>query len=123
VIIDLNLRVRSRPDLKSALLTAFDNIFYGNDPDKEIKRLENEKFDHFLNPLPIIANLSQLFILEQEYSYNRESHFDPPALFYQGWVRQAIDDTKEIDNIVMSIANRQPPPAKYTFLENKKQKL
>ena len=32
VMIDLNLRIRSRGDLKERLLFAFDNIFYGRDP-------------------------------------------------------------------------------------------
>ncbi|HUW24367.1 MAG TPA: hypothetical protein VMW04_01935 [Patescibacteria group bacterium] len=120
VMIDLNLRARSRPDLKKDLFLIFDNIFYGDDPNEEIKRITNEKFEHFLNPLKIIANLSQLFIAEQNYSYAGESKFDPPTLFYQGWVRQAIDNVKEIDNICMSIANRQPPTAKYVSIENKK---
>src|SRR3990167_11228853 len=37
VFIDLNLRIRNRPDLKKKLLLAFDNIFYGNDPEKELQ--------------------------------------------------------------------------------------
>jgi hypothetical protein len=122
IMIDLHLRVRSRPDLKNKLAYAFDNIFYGKDPDKEIKLLKNEEFEHFLNPLKIIAHLSQLFIVEQDYAYNKESKFSPSTLFYQGWVRQSLDDTREIDNVVMSIASRQPPPTKYTALENKKHK-
>lgn len=122
VMIDLHLRSRSRPDLKKDLLIAFDNIFYGSDPKKEIRKFEKEKFDHFLNPLQIIANLSQLFLIEQEYAYSGESNFDPVNLFYQGWVRQTLLDEREIDNICMSIANRQPPAAKYTILDNKKHK-
>lgn len=122
VFIDLNLRVRSRPDLKEPLLTVFDNIFYGEDPNKLIASLVKERFEHFLNPLEIISNLSQLFIIEQAYSYNKESNFDPPTLFYQGWIRQVLDDVREIDNICMSIANGQPPAARYTSRENKKNK-
>ena len=122
IMIDLNLRTRSRPDLKSKLLTIFDNIFYGKDPDEEIKILEGEKFEHFLNPLKIIAYLAQLFIIEQNYSYQRESKFDPPTLFFQGWVREFIDSPKEIDNLCMSVCNRQPPKVQYTHKENKKHK-
>lgn len=123
VMMDLNLRVRSRPDLKRELAIAFDNIFYGKDPDTEIEELEKEKFEHFLNPIRIIAGLSQLFVIEQAYNYYKESNFDPPTLFYQGWLRQAIDNTKEIDNLCMSIGKGlQPPPPKYTSLENKKVK-
>jgi len=87
VFIDLNLRTRPRPDLKRSLLTIFDNIFYGNDPDKEITLVNSETFEHYLNSLKIIANLAQLLIIEQNYGYHRESNFDPPTLFFQGWVR------------------------------------
>ncbi|WP_102401370.1 hypothetical protein [Haloimpatiens massiliensis] len=121
VLIDLNLRVRCRPELKKPLLLAFDNIFYGNDPIKEIQILKNEIFEHFLNSLNITAILAQLFIIEQAYSYtsNHESKYDPPTLFLQGWIREFIDNPKEIDNLCMSVCNRQPPLAKYTNKENK----
>jgi hypothetical protein len=62
-------------------------------------------------------------VIEQAYNYNKKSNFDPPTLFYQGWLRQSIDNTKEIDNLCMSIGKGlQPPPPKYTSLENKKDK-
>lgn len=122
IMIDLNLRSRCRPDLKKKMLQVFDNIFYKKDPDREIKIIEKEKFEHYLNTIKTIANLHQLFIIEQVYCYNKESKFDPPTLFYQGWVRQMIDSPKEIDNMCMSICNRQPPQAKYTNKENKKHK-
>jgi len=122
VMIDSNLRVRSRPDLKTQLLSIFDNIFYHSDPDKEIERIKDEKFEHFLNSLKIIANLAQLLIIEQEYCYNKVSDFDPPTLFFQGWIREFIDSPKEIDNLCMSVCNRQPPEVKYTKKENKKHK-
>lgn len=122
VFIDLNLRIRSNPELKEKLLLAFDNIFYGADPEEELNELSNEDFEHYLNDLVIIGVLSQLFIIEQEYGYVRESKFDPPTLFYQGWVREFIDSPKEIDNMCMSVCNRQPPKAQYVKFENKKDK-
>ncbi len=122
ILIDLNLRVKSRPDLKTKLFCAFDSIFYGNDPKTALYELENEKFNLYLNDLIIIGTLHQLFLLEQEYSYNKESHFDPPSLFLQGWVREFIDSPKEIDNMCMSVAHGQPPISKYVSLENKKDK-
>lgn len=122
IMIDLHLRVRSNPDLSKELLRAFDEIYYHKDPDVAIANLKNVKFAHFLNPIGVIANLSQLFIIEQDYNYTGESNFEPPTLFYQGWIRQFIDSSKEIDNLCMSVCNRQPPASKYTKLENKKDK-
>lgn len=58
VMIDLNLRVRSRPELKEKLLLAFDNIFYGKDPEKELAQLEKERFEHYLNDLVVIGILA-----------------------------------------------------------------
>lgn len=120
VMIDLNLRTRSRADLKEELLIAFDNIFYGKDPEKELFKLSKEKFEHYLNDLIIIGVLSQLFIIEQEYGYNKESKFEPATLFFQGWIRSFIDSPKEIDNLCMSVCNGQPPKASYVNEENKK---
>lgn len=122
VMIDLNLRIRSREDFKSELLLAFDNIFYGNDPEVELKKLSGENFDHYLNDLILIGVLNQLFIIEQEYGYHRESMFDPATLFFQGWIRSFIDSPKEIDNLCMSVCNGQPPLVKYTYKENAKHK-
>ena len=122
LLLDLNLRIRSRPELKNNLLMGFDKIFYGEDPKNVLKLLEKENFQHFLNPIVLIGHLAQAFIVEQEYSYNKESNFNPPSLFLQGWVRQFIDSPKEIDNLAMSVSNRQPPSSRYVDLENKKSK-
>ena len=122
IFIDLNLRVRSKPKLKKELLTAFDNIFYGKDPIKELNRLSKEQYDHSLNPIIAIGILAQLLIIEQEYNYNKPSNFMPPTLFFQGWVREFIDNPKEIDNLCMSVAHGQPPIARYTEQENQKNK-
>lgn len=122
VMIDLHLKVRSRPDLKNELLIAFDNIFYRNNSLTAIENLIDKEFEHYLNSISIIAVLSQLFIIEQDYNYEGESNYDPPTLFYQGWVRQFLDSSKEIDNLAMSVCSRQPPAVKYTSLENRKHK-
>lgn len=122
IMIDLNLRARSRPDLKKELFYIFDNIYYGKDPNEEIKGLENEEFEHYLNSLKIIGNLAQLFLIEQDYCYNKESKFDPPTLFFQGWIREFIDCEKEIDNLCMSVCKFRPPSVKYTYKENMKHK-
>jgi hypothetical protein len=123
VFIDLNLRVRSRPELKRELLIAFDNIFYGKDPEKELAKLSNEHFENHLNDIIIIGILAQLLIIEQEHNYTKESNYEPPTLFFQGWIREFIDNPKEIDNLCMSVCKWQPPIARYVNKENKKHKM
>lgn len=120
VMIDLHLRVISRPDLKDKLLLAFDRIYNKENLSKAIEDIQKEKFAHSLNSLRTIAVLHQLFLIEQELNYNKPSNYDPVTLFYQGWVRQSIDGSREIDNLVMSICRFQPPAARYTSKENKK---
>lgn len=122
VMIDLNLRVRCREDLKEKLLFIFDEIFYGEDPEKLVEEIEDEEFSQYLNSIKVIAILSQLFLVEQAYAYYRESNYDPPTLFYQGWIREVIDSPKEIDNLTMSICSRRACSAKYVNKENKKSK-
>lgn len=118
VMIDLDLRVRSRPDLQKKLALAFDDIYYGAAPESAIVSLKGESFKHFLNSLEITAYLSQLFLIEQDYAYRRESKYNPRTLFYQGWIRQIINSGKEIDNLIMSIASGRPPDVKYTYQED-----
>ena len=120
LFIDLNLRVRSNPNSKKKLLLTFDKIFYGEDPHEVIKELKQEKFEHFLNSLLIIANLAQFCLIEQDFNYTKESNFEPKTLFFQGWIREFIDSPKEIDNMCMSVARFQPPKTQYTHKENKK---
>jgi len=120
LIIDLDLKVRSRPDLQKELLKAFDDIFYGEDPEIVVKRFNGIKFEHELNSIIIIATLMQLFIVEQAINYTSESKFDPPTLFFLGWVRAVLCRHKEIDNLCMSIGRFQPPPPRFTSMENKK---
>ena len=120
VLIDLSLKARAQPKLKEKLLLSFDNIFYGQDPFKEVEPFRDITFPHVLNSIETIASLSQLFLIEQDLNYNRESHFDPKGLFYQGWVREFIVSPKELEIMCVSAARGQPPNTKYTALENKK---
>jgi hypothetical protein len=119
IMVDLYLRTRFQPSSKNNLLISFDNIFYGACPDNELSKYKDTEFEHSLNPLKITAYLHQLFIIEQDYCYTKKSNYEPPTLFYQGWIRQFMDSPKEIDNLCMSVCNRQPPAAKYTSRENK----
>ena len=120
LIIDLDLKLRSCPDLQKELLKAFDDIFCGEDTEIVVKRFESIKFKHELNSFAIIANLMQLFVVEQAINYTKESKFDPPTLFLLGWVRAVLCKHKEIDNLCMSIGRFQPPSPKFTSMDNKK---
>jgi hypothetical protein len=122
ILIDVNLRSKSRPDLKEELLKAFDSIYYGEDPLHTLQNLQNETFRFYLNDIMTIGILHQLLLIEQAYAYHGESHFDPPNLFLQGWIREFIDGPKELDNMCMSVAHGQPPLARYVSMENKKDK-
>ena len=53
IMIDLHLRVRSRPDLKIELLKAFEKIYNKENSFEAIKRIENENFEHYLNSLKV----------------------------------------------------------------------
>lgn len=122
VLIDLNLRVRSVPGQREHLLKIFDRIFYGHDPAETINDYCCNTNEQSLNNIEITAHLAQLFIVEQAYCYNRESKFDPKGLFFQGWVREFIDNPKEIDNLCMSVCKGQPAKVQYTCKENRKHK-
>lgn len=122
VFIDLNLRVRSRPDKKEELLKSMDKIFYKKNSINSVKELSKTNFKHSLNPIQITGILSQLFLIEQEYNYTNKSKYKPKTLFYQGWVRQFLDSPREIDNLCMSVCNRQTPLVKYTKKEDENHK-
>jgi hypothetical protein len=122
LLIDLNLRARSRPDLIKELLIAFDNIFYGKDPEIELKKLSKERFGHYLNDIMIIGVLSQTLILEQEYGYHKPSNYNPASLYLQGWIRAFINNSKEIDTLLARICGNNPPDSKYTCEDDKNHK-
>lgn len=122
LLIDLKLRSRECPNEKDRLLTAFDKIFYGDDPLKAIEPLTNINFKQYLNPIDITAMLAQLFIIEQNIGYGRKSTFDPPSLYIQGWIRTFIDSEQEIDQIIYRICRNTPPTVKYTCQDNKNHK-
>jgi hypothetical protein len=120
VLIDLSLKARAQPKLKNRLLIAFDNIYYGHDPLAEVEQFRDITFPHVLNSIETIASLSQLFLIEQDVNYLKESHYDPKGLFFQGWVREFVDSPKELEIMCVSAARGQPPNTKYTSKENRK---
>jgi hypothetical protein len=119
LLIDLKLRSRELPQTKEALLTAFDKIFYGEDPLYAINSLNCIHFTQYINPIDITAMLAQLFIVEQNIGYGDKSKFDPPSLYIHGWIRTFIESDQEIDQIVYRICKNTPPAVKYTCQDNK----
>jgi hypothetical protein len=88
------LRARELPQTKEALLTAFDKIFYGEDPLYAINPLNCIHFTQYINPINITAMLAQLFIVEQNIEYGGKSTFDTPSLYIH------VRITKIILNII-----------------------
>lgn len=119
LLIDLKLRVRELPQAKEALLTAFDKIFYKEDPLYAIESLKHIRFTQYINPIDITAMLAQLFIIEQDIGYGGKSTFNPPSLYIHGWIRTFIEADQEIDQIVYRICRNTPPAVKYTCQDNK----
>lgn len=120
LLIDLKLRVREFPQAKVTLLTAFDKIFYGEEPLSAIIPLNPIPFTQYINPIDITAVLTQLFLIEQDIGYGQKSTFNPPSLYLHGWIRTFIDSEQEIDQLVYRICNNTPPAVKYTCQDNKK---
>lgn len=119
VMIDLNLRIRSNPEQKEKLLNLFDDIFYKKIYSNSLEELSNINFEHFLYDIEIISSLYVLFLIEQDYNYpDWKSNYNPKTLFLHWWIRQFINDWKEIDNLVMSVCRRQPPMVKYTYQDD-----
>lgn len=119
LLLDLKLRARELPQSRKKLLTAFDNIFYGEEPLAAIKPLTCIPFTQYINPIDITAVLAQLFIIEQDIGYGDKSTFNPPSLYIHGWIRTFIEADQEIDQIVYRICKNTPPAVKYTCQDNK----
>ena len=86
LLIDLKLRSREIPDSKTTLLEVFDSIFYGEDPNVALSRLDIYSFTSAINPLDITANLAQLFIAEQNIGFGGKSKYNPPSLYIHGCI-------------------------------------
>ncbi|MGM9520702.1 MAG: hypothetical protein ACI3WS_08505, partial [Phascolarctobacterium sp.] len=108
--------------IKNLLLESFDRIFYGEDPLVAINPLESIEFVNCIEPLPVVANLAQIMLVEQEIGYGSKSTFEPPSLYLQGWIRTFLDSNKEIDELVYRLCRNTPPQVKYTSQDNRKHK-
>lgn len=114
ILLDLKLRVMNKPETKQLLLEAFDKIYYGENPLVAIEPLKTINFSNCIEPLPIVAHLAQIMLIEQEIGYGTKSKFDPPSLFLQGWIRTFLHSNNEIDQLVYRICRNTPPSVKYT---------
>lgn len=122
LLLDLKLRSREQPATIEKLLSAFDKIFYGEDPVNAIQNIKQIKYTQYINPIDITAVLAQLFIIEQNIGYGKKSTFNPPSLYIHGWIRTFISSEQEIDQIVYRICRNTPPAVKYTCQDNKNHK-
>lgn len=79
-----------------------------------------------IDPLDVTLYLTQLFMVEQQISWgereSRESRYEPPYLYFMGYIRMVFDEAKEIDKLCWGAANRNPPLVRYTKIDNKKRK-
>ena len=119
MFIDLKLRVMEHPELKKDLLEAFDRIFYGEDPCKAVANVKKHNFSLCLNSIDIIANLAQLFLLEQNEGFGKKSKYDPPSLYLQGWIRTFLNDSSTIDDLLKALTRNNPPKVCYTKNDDK----
>ncbi|MGM9568886.1 MAG: hypothetical protein ACI3XC_02275 [Phascolarctobacterium sp.] len=119
ILIDLKLRVMAMPAIKNLLLESFDKIFYGEDPLAAIHPLKSIEFVNYIEPLPVIANLAQIMLIEQEIGYGSRSTFEPPSLYLQGWIRTFLDSDKEIDELVYRLCRNTPPSPMYTSRDDR----
>ncbi|MEM3402237.1 MAG: hypothetical protein QXH08_03305 [Candidatus Hadarchaeales archaeon] len=126
VLIDYHLKKKSRPELFRPLISSVEKIYAGEDPDILLKDFDTYNFPMQIDPLDITFYLTQLFMVEQKITWGegsgQESNYDPPHLFFMGYLRMVFDDAQEIDKICWGAANRNPPQARYTKYDNKKGK-
>lgn len=118
ILIDLKLRIREHPALRYKFLEAFDRIFYGEDPLYAIEPLQKYHYTQHIGSLEATAILAQLFIIEQEYSFNGRTKYNPPSLYIQGWIRCFINSDAEIDILCRRICSFTPPPTQYTCCDD-----
>ena len=113
LLTDLIFLRRARPDKTEQLLSAFDDVFYGEDPCVVYDHVKNIELPDLLRPLDYDLCLHQLFIAEQAIGYKRESQFEPKYLFLQGYVRAILCGYEEVDKLLWS-ATSKPPSPRYT---------
>jgi len=121
ILLDLEFKMLMKPQYQKKLLLAFDELFYGADPDSLCEKFHNLKFPKELRSLRYDLYLAQLFFVEQEIGYTFNTKFDPKYLYLQGWIRCLLTRSMEIDRLLWS-ATRNPPPVRFTSQDNKKHK-
>lgn len=123
IFIDLKFRVMDYPKRRNLLLKSFDNIFYGMDPIEAVKPIKKYKFKNCLNDINTIAQLAQLFLLEQCEGYSKKSKYDPASLYMQGWIRYFLHEPSTMDFLVKRVSYQNAaPPVKYTKKDDKNHK-
>ena len=121
ILLDLEFKLRFYPEYKKHLMTAFDRLYYGEDPDSIAEDFKHLKFRKELRDLKYDLYLAQLFFAEQEVGYHFKAKVNPKYLYLQGWIRCVLSREMEIDKVLWS-ATRNPPPAKFTKKDNRNHK-
>ncbi|KYC48715.1 MAG: hypothetical protein APG12_00024 [Candidatus Methanofastidiosum methylothiophilum] len=121
LLIDINLKLRSNSEERNNLLKAFDDIYYGKCPEIISESLSESLFSMRINYLECNLYLAQLFMAEQDINY-KGSKYDPCRLFFQGWIREVLMGTREIDALCWSVTKYQAPSIRFTCQDNKNHK-
>ncbi len=124
VLIDYHLKKKSEKNLYKELLSSVEAIYRGKDPENQLQKFNSYNFPMQIDPLDVTFYLTQLFMIEQEITWGKGteygSKYEPPRLFFLGYVRMVFDEAKEIDKICWGAANRNQPLVGYTKYNNKK---
>ncbi len=123
VLIDYHLKKESRKNESRKLLSAVERIYEGEDLETLLEEFESYDYEMQIDHLDVTLYLTQLFMVEQAITWgeraSRDSKFDPPYLFFMGYLRMVFDEAKEIDKICWGAANQNLPWVGYTKKDNK----
>lgn len=122
---DLYSRVRSNSHLIEKYDSLFENIFYGGDPVVLSREIQEDLLDGVSYNLIICAVCAQLFIIEQDVNRKNNSLYNPPSLFFMGYLRSVLDLNTNYELLLTNSFKDGRhfsvlPNIKYTYIDNSK---
>jgi len=124
VLKSLYLNIENSQDCRDRVLLALENIFHGTCPNQCFEGISPVFFHEQLEPIDTDLYLSQLLMVEQEFNWGKyspkHSHFDPPYLFFMGYIRMVLVGEWKLGVILERVKQRKPPLEKFTSQDNKK---